>query len=473
MVLLVFFASTIRAELVYFSQGGQVQLPATIEGAVVRLETPDGPRVFDQSDFRKIVPGYWPEKEWEARRRAALAGDAGARFAAAWWALENGLTPQAEALLREAHAADPKHQPTARLVAMLDRLNQPCTDPDLEPLRSALGRSFEVARGPHVVLLHQHGAADVAERIDLLERVARGYYLMVASQGLELPVPRGRMVSAWFAEQSDYQSFLHAQNAGVFQSTRGYFHPTLNAVVAYDARSGGEQKKGREAVSARRREWQSLTERVDQLPPSGRLRIEFPGEPIQTLNRTEARVLLRRLERELSRRQLLLEMDRRAIDLGTAAHEMVHQLVAVSGLAPRHDVFPAWLHEGLAAQFEVIRGGRWAGISRAHDLRLPDWRSVHPPPRLAALIRDEGFGRGYQRDLYAGSWALVFYLRERHPRRFFSYIDLLRAPAQSESPGPDRTVRLFKAVFGADLESLNRDWHRSLETLETPLESGS
>ena len=175
----------------------------------------------------------------------------------------------------------------------------------------------------------------------------------------------------------------------------------------------------------------------------------------------------------MSRRQLLLEMDRRAIDLGTAAHEMVHQLVAVSGLAPRHDVFPAWLHEGFAAQFEVIRGGRWAGISRAHDLRLPDSRSVHPPPRLAALIRDEGFGRGYQRDLYAGSWALVYYLRERHPRRFFSYIDLLRAPAQSESPGPDRTVRLFRAVFGADLESLNRDWHRSLETLETPLESGS
>ena len=63
-----------RAELVYFSRGGQVQLPAATEGTTVRLETPDGPFEFSRSDFRKIVPGYWPEREWDARRRAAHGG---------------------------------------------------------------------------------------------------------------------------------------------------------------------------------------------------------------------------------------------------------------------------------------------------------------------------------------------------------------------------------------------------------------
>ena len=117
-----------------------------------------------------------------------------------------------------------------------------------------------MARSPHVVLLHQHGAADAAERIDLLERVVRGYYLMFASQGLELPVPRGADGLGLVRRAERLPVLPPAQNAGVFQSTRGYFHPTLNAVVAYDARSGGEQKKGREAVIARRREWQYLTE---------------------------------------------------------------------------------------------------------------------------------------------------------------------------------------------------------------------
>ena len=60
-----------------------------------------------------------------------------------------------------------------------------------------------------------------------------------------------------------------------------------------------------------------------------------------------------------------------SIDLGTAAHEMIHQLAADSGLLPHHDAFPTWLHEGFAAQFEVIRGGRWAGIGRPTTCDLP------------------------------------------------------------------------------------------------------
>ena len=82
----------------------------------------------------------------------------------------------------------------------------------------------------------------------------------------------------------------------------------------------------------------------------------------------------------------------------------------------------------MAAQFEVIRGGRWAGISRAHDLRLPDWRRIQSPLRLERLVRDAGFGRGYQRDLYAQAWALVYYLRTQHPQQFLTFIDLLRSP---------------------------------------------
>ena len=136
---------------------------------------------------------------------------------------------------------------------------------------------------------------------------------------------------------------------------------------------------------------------------------------------------------------MLLDLDRRSIDLGTAAHEMIHQLAVESGLVPRHDAFPYWLHEGLAAQFEVIRGGRWSGISRAHDLRLPDWRRIQDPIRLERLVRDAGFGRGYQRDLYAQAWALVYYLRTRHSREFLTFLDLLRGP--DLGGGVTRTTR--------------------------------
>jgi hypothetical protein len=149
---------------------------------------------------------------------------------------------------------------------------------------------------------------------------------------------------------------------------------------------------------------------------------------------------------------------------------MVHLLVARSGLEPRHGAFPLWLHEGLAMQFEVVRGGRWLGFGHAHDLRLPDWRKIDPPARLVPLIRDAGFGHGYDRSAYAAAWALVYYLRKEHPREFLTLIDLLRTPDAEVRPRADRTVALFSAVFGADLHALEADWHRYMAQVRTPLE---
>jgi hypothetical protein len=434
------------------------------------LETPDGTLAFDQSDFQKIVPGHWPEREWEVRRSSAWKGGSEARFAAAWWALENGLTPQAVALLRDLHAEDPKHELTARMVAVLDRLARPVADPDLGPLRRALNGSFALERTAHIVLLHQHPPADAVERVELCERVVTSYYLLLASQGIELPPPRSRLASAWFAEQSDYVAFLKAEGVASFRTTRGYFHPTLNAVIAYDARSADTERKPREALSTRDAALDQFAATVDQMTPRMRLRIDLAGEPGRTLNRAEARSQLDRLRRDARRQRLLLDLDRRAIDWGTAAHETIHQVVAASGLSPRHGEFPLWLHEGFAAQFEVVRGGRWAGIGRAHDIRLPDWRAIDPPPRLTPLLRDAGFGQGYQRDLYAQAWALVYYLRKQHAREFLTFLDILRAPDDETQPRAERTIAAFRNAFGDDLDALEADWHRFMATLKTPLE---
>ncbi len=43
------------------------------------------------------------------------------------------------------------------------------------------------------LLFHQHSEAEAEERIALLERVIRGYYLLFAAEGLELSMPRRRL----------------------------------------------------------------------------------------------------------------------------------------------------------------------------------------------------------------------------------------------------------------------------------------
>jgi Protein of unknown function (DUF1570) len=467
--------SPAHADLIYFRQGGDAQIPATIAGSRVLVSMPDGQVELSRDNVRTLIPGFWPEAEWPERRRQSMARDFPARFAAAWWALENGLTKEAAAEIRELHRLDPKHAPSARIAATLDQLDQPCPSPDSNAFQKALGIEVNVARGPHVILFHQHSEAEAGERIELLEKVITGFYLLFAAEGIELNAPHRRLVSAWFADKKDFLAFLHAEKADAFATTRGYFHPTWGAVVAFDARSTDEQRSARSKLAARREELHRFGQRLGSAPARARIRIELGGEPVRTVSRSEARDAIARIEGQIACETMLLDLDRRSIDLGTAAHEMIHQLAAESGLLPRHDAFPIWLHEGLAAQFEVIRGGRWSGISRAHDLRLVDWRRIQDPIALERLVRDAGFGRGYQRDLYAQAWALVYYLRTRHSREFLTFLDLLRGPDSGEPESPatargDRVSRAFQRAFGNDLNALERDWRAFMATVKTPLE---
>ncbi len=421
-----------RAERLTFAAGGVICLPVAVEGDLVRVEAPGGAYVFHRDDFREIAPGHWPAQEWPSRKEHALGAGAAEKYAASRWALDRGLVDDAVAMLRAAHADDPRHQPTARMVAALDRLEAPCSDADPGPIRRVLGGTFDVAVGPHVVVFHQHSEAEARRRVALLEDVIRAYYLEFASLGIELTPPAQRLPSAWYADRADYLAFLRREGADAFLTTRGYHHPTRRLVVTYDSRSDEDQRRGRADLDARRR-------RLPTGPDADRLR------------------------RDLDRRQLLLDQNRLRLDLGTAAHELVHQLAVASRLVREEADIPLWFQEGLAMQFEATRGDRWAGLASAPAVRVADWRSIRPSPRLAPLLRDAGFGHGYRREPYAQAWALVHFLRRAHPAEFVGLLDRLRVPAPSDPARDGRAYEAIRELFGDDLARVERDWHAFID----------
>ena len=75
---------------------------------------------------------------------------------------------------------------------------EPCPDPEFAAFQKALGIEASVARGPHVLLLHQHSQAEANERIEMLESVIVGFHLLFAAEGIELatatPAPGFRLV---------------------------------------------------------------------------------------------------------------------------------------------------------------------------------------------------------------------------------------------------------------------------------------
>jgi hypothetical protein len=417
-----------RADLVRFAAGGEVDLPARWEGPTLVLDAPSGPIRFPRDEIRAIEPQPWPGALWPARRDAARRGGADDRFAAALWAIDQGLTDEGRADFAALHREEPSHPGAARVVRMLGALDAEPPEPDLNRLRVLGPERFRVASGRHVVLLHQHPEAEAAERLALLERVVTTFYATFAARGIVLRVPSRKLVTVWFAEQADYQGYLRADGAGGFLDTHGYYHPTRRIVVAHDERS--------------------------REPLRGRLRALEAARAAGSSS--EAR------RRDLDRRALLLDLDGRERDVGIAAHELVHLLVAESGLAPRFEDFPIWLHEGLAMQFEGVRGGRWAGVGGDNAQRMRLWKALPCTPPLVPLLRDEGFGRGYRAHRYAAAWGLVFDAWNERPEEWVTFLDLLRTPAEATASRPERTLAAFRAAFGEDLTAYEAAWHERM-----------
>ena len=86
---------------------------------------------------------------------------------------------------------------------------------------------------------------------------------------------------------------------------------------------------------------------------------------------------------------------------------------------------------------------------------------MQSPLRLERLVRDADFGRGYQRDLYAQAWALVYFLRTQPPpKQFLTFYRLalrsraLTSGASPVSAGGDRVFGAFQRAFGTDMDRL-------------------
>lgn len=430
----------LQAEELTFRTGETVVLPTRLDGDRVQVEAPwNRTYTFARGDFRRIGGAPWPVTAWPAREAAARADGPASMSQAARWALDHGLVGQARMLLRQSLEADPDQAETARLVAGLDRLEPPLPAVDLDVIRAHLPGRFQVLEGAHVVLLHQHTTAEAQHRLDLLETVYAAFLIEFTRLELEPVPPQQKLVSVWFADRLDYLAYLRQQGATAHLTTRGYCHPTRLLSLSYDARSDLEYRR-------RRAEFDGLRSRLDA-------RSDAEAVP-------SART-------DLDRRELTLELQRLRLDHGTAAHELVHQLVRATRLEPRPGAFPIWLHEGLAMQFEAIEGDRWAGLAEPPPDRLARAQSRKFRPALVPLLQDQGLQAGYQAEAYAQAWSLVHSLRIETPEAFVALIDSLRRSAVDSDPG---TVALesLRASFGPRLQPLEQQWARAIAETRRP-----
>lgn len=423
-----------EAGVARFRAGGRVELPMRVEGEELVIEARERTYRFPRGEFSSISETLLPTQEWPAKLEKALKGGSDERYEAVVWGVERGLVGPAGELLERAHELDPGHELTRRLHDCWLSLKSKLPALSSVPTLKGTSEPFQASASDHLILLHQHELGEAQERLKALEDVFKGYYLAMAAHELRVELPGTKLVLVWFARQVEYRAFLRAEGAEAFLSTEGYYHPTKHFVAFYDQRSSVRNQR---AMATIRRERAILN--------------ASDGPPIEETQRSRRLLDIERLE-------LVETLKREQYELGTAAHELVHLLAWSSGLTPRLDRFPFWLHEGLAQQFEVVTGQAWGGISRPHHSLLEVWRERCPAPRLLPLSRDEGFGRGFDLVLYTQAWALTNFLRTRHPDVFVSLIDQLRVPRGASGDVKAAQTEALEAAWGRGLDSLEKEW---------------
>jgi hypothetical protein len=159
--------------------------------------------------------------------------------------------------------------------------------------------------------------------------------------------------------------------------------------------------------------------------------------------------------------------------VATIVHEATHQLAYNCGLHTRMADIPQWISEGLAVYFETpdLRSSRgWRNIGGVHHHRLGQFRQYladRPPDSLTTLIQDNTrfVSLKTATDAYAEAWALNYYLIRNHSEAYTRYMQRLAAKPPVVYDTPEERLGEFKAFFGSDLETLDREFLRYMQSV--------
>lgn len=157
--------------------------------------------------------------------------------------------------------------------------------------------------------------------------------------------------------------------------------------------------------------------------------------------------------------------------MGRATHEAAHQLAFSTGLQRRGAMYPFWVTEGLATQYEWQADGLF-GLGQDNAQRKARLIESLRQGRLIALdsfatLTDlSGRDRLAIDRLYAQAWGFFRFLHEQHPDAFRQYLNAMSHARLGRRPSSDLRQE-FEAHFGPASE-LEPGWNAFLRRLSRP-----
>ncbi|MFO0956948.1 MAG: DUF1570 domain-containing protein [Isosphaeraceae bacterium] len=158
------------------------------------------------------------------------------------------------------------------------------------------------------------------------------------------------------------------------------------------------------------------------------------------------------------------------------AHEGTHQILQNIGVQPRLASWPAWLSEGLAeycAPTATNPDGTWKGCGTINPLHMATLRDLDdplarwlpkgalpgsslPPPNGRTSIETLLTRAELAPTDYAVAWSLTYYLAQKRPREFKSFLARMVCSRPLDSSTPRDRLSEFREAFGPDLARLDQ-----------------
>jgi hypothetical protein len=303
---------------------------------------------------------------------------------------------------------------------------------DLRVIRSLLGKSIEVSTTEHFCILHEATASYVPATGETLEKAHGQFYRTFSRAGFELARSADRLVWICFPQQSQFDEYAVRVEGTDLSWLDGYYS--------------------------------TLTNRVAIVEPSPRLWDPSEAE-MREMSRNWVSVAANTQARE---KVLPMSATEPPMDVARLTHELAHQLAFNSGLQKRGVMYPFWVSEGLATNFEFegVADNHLESCSTARRDCLVKARLTDELLPLAQFVVQTSVPTiaSQSRRYYAQAWAFFQYLLTERGESLRDYLrqEALLPPGRRDA---HVLLREFVNAFGS-LDDMETSWDAFLDRQE-------
>ena len=393
------------------------------------------------------------------KRYALEDGDIAGRMSLAGWCERNGLPWRAAELYHEVLALDRDHNVAYdRLVRLADTRRLPEQPERQAELLEHFGDEFALHVAPHFLVVYNTDKAWAINRAVLLERT-HDLFVQAFRRGDFRVVPlRERLVCLLLADHEQFTDYAREADGVDVGWSAGYYSSKTNRTAFFDETTSPNFRKVTDHVS-----------RLEKAEAELRAKLRAARKA-----RSRAHEAHYRKQLDAVRKELTWYRNRHSAvaDMGNAAkttHEASHQFAFNMGLQVRGHMYPFWLSEGIATNFETVDPA--APFGPHHDnlgrrrLLTEAWRAeaLLPIDEFITMVRPPVEDEQRLAVAYSQAWGLFRFLLKYRRAELQDYLDAIAGGPPGER-SPEQLREAFDDAFG-DLGRIEREFELYVKRL--------